>query len=79
MTGKELIEYIAKSIVNNPDAVVVDELSSRYNTIYELMVDPDDMGRVIGKRGRMAKAIRSLLRVSGIKTDKRISLEIIET
>jgi predicted RNA-binding protein YlqC (UPF0109 family) len=74
---KELVEYIAKSLVDNPDAVEVTEIPGRTAVIIELKVAPDDMGRIIGKDGRVANAIRTLLRVIAAKQDKRVTLEII--
>ena len=85
---KELVEYIAKTLVNNPDAVSVTEIDRRSVVILELRVAPEDMGRVIGKDGRVANAIRSLLRVAGGNDEdqsqgrgprqgKRVTLEII--
>jgi uncharacterized protein len=73
---KELVEYIAKALVENPDAVSVTEVTKRSIIIIELHVAPEDMGRVIGKEGRIANAIRALLRTTGGQTDRRISLEI---
>jgi predicted RNA-binding protein YlqC (UPF0109 family) len=74
---KELVEYIAKSLVDHPDAVEVTQSSSHSSVVLELRVAPDDMGRVIGKSGRVANAIRALLRVAGAKDGRRITLEII--
>ena len=75
---KELIEYIAKSLVDHPDQVRVEEIMGARSIIFELRVAPSDMGRVIGKRGRVANAIRSLLRVASTPTGKRAILEIVE-
>ncbi|NJL92569.1 MAG: KH domain-containing protein [Anaerolineae bacterium] len=74
---KELVEYIAKSLVDDPDAVEVNEIPGTTSVIIELRVAPDDMGRVIGKDGRVANAIRILLRVLASKEGKRVTLEII--
>lgn len=74
---KELVEYIAKSLVDNPDQVEVNEIPGTASVIIELRVAPDDMGRVIGKDGRVANAIRTLLRVLASKQGKRVTLEII--
>ncbi len=74
---KLLVEYMAKSLVNNPDAVVVREFEGANATIYELSVAQNDMGRVIGKHGRVANAMRTLLRVAAIKEGKRVTLEIV--
>jgi len=74
---KELVEYIAKSIVNAPDEVVVTEEESEEGITLKLQVADDDKGRVIGKQGRIAEAIRSLIRVKAAKAGTRVSLEII--
>jgi predicted RNA-binding protein YlqC (UPF0109 family) len=74
---KELVEYIAKSLVDHPEAVEVTEISGSSSVVVELRVAPDDMGRVIGKSGRVANAIRSLLRVMAAKDGRRITLEIL--
>ena len=74
---KELVEYIAKSIVNSPDDVVVTEESSEEVIILKLQVADDDKGRVIGKQGRIAEAIRTLLRVKAAKQGTKVTLEII--
>lgn len=75
---KELIEYIATSLVDNPSQVVVGQFRRGSQVVIELQVAKDDMGRVIGKGGRVAGAIRSLLRVLGAHEGKRVLLEIIE-
>ncbi len=74
---KELIEYIAKSIVNAPDDVVVTEEESEQGITLKLQVADDDKGRVIGKQGRIAEAMRTLIRVKAAKQDTRATLEII--
>ncbi len=74
---RELVEYIAKSIVNAPDDVVVTEEESEEGTTIKLQVADDDKGRVIGKQGRIAEAIRSLIRVKAAKAGTRVSLEIV--
>ena len=74
---KELVEYIAKSIVNAPDDVVVTEEESEEGIMLKLQVADDDKGRVIGKQGRIAEAIRSLIRVKAAKASIRVSLEIV--
>ncbi|MGC8781857.1 MAG: KH domain-containing protein [Anaerolineae bacterium] len=75
MKEKELVEYIAKSLVDNPDKVTVKETHGTSVTVLELHVDRDDMGRVIGKDGRVANAIRTLLKVAA--GDRRVVLEIV--
>lgn len=74
---KELIEFIAKSIVDDPTEVQVDERSSRDFVRVELSVAKEDMGRVIGRNGRIANAMRALLRAKASRQDKRASLDII--
>jgi len=74
---KELVEYIAKSIVNSPDDVVVTEESDENGIILKLQVADEDKGRVIGKQGRIAQAIRSLIRVKAAKAGTRATLEIV--
>ena len=74
---KELIEYIAKSIVNNPDAVVVTEEQTENGIVIKLQVADEDKGRVIGKQGRIAEAMRTLMRVKAAKQEIRATLEII--
>jgi len=74
---KELVEYIAKSLVDDPSQVQVSEIGSSNSVIIELRVAREDMGRVIGRGGRVANAIRTLLRVMAAKQGKRVTLEII--
>ena len=74
--GKELVEYIAKNLVNHPDEVQIKSRETRSSTILELTVAQGDTGRVIGKQGRVANAIRSLLKVMATRDDTRIILEI---
>jgi predicted RNA-binding protein YlqC (UPF0109 family) len=74
---KELVEYIAKSLVDDPAQVHVSEIEGEASVILELRVGPEDMGRVIGKGGRTANAIRTLVRVLAAKQGKRVSLEIV--
>ncbi len=73
---RELIEYMAKELVDQPDQVRVKESGDRQNTVVYLHVAAEDMGRVIGKSGRIASAMRILLRVAAIRQGKRASLEI---
>jgi len=76
---KEFVEYIAKQLVDNPDEVKVSQIDSEKTTIYELSVADGDLGKIIGKNGRTAKAIRTLLTATSAKTGgKRAILEIIE-
>lgn len=74
---KELVEYIAKSLVDDPSQVVVREIKGETSVILELTVAQEDMGRVIGRNGRVANAIRTLLRVVAAKQGKRVTLEIV--
>jgi predicted RNA-binding protein YlqC (UPF0109 family) len=74
---KELVEYIAKSLVDDPSQVNVSEKSSGASTILELEVAPEDMGRVIGKNGRVANAMRVLVRVMAARQGKRVTLDIL--
>ena len=74
---KALVEYIAKSIVNAPDAVVVTEETDEKGTVLKLKVADEDKGRVIGKQGRIAEAIRTLIRVKAAKAGTKVSLEIL--
>ena len=73
---KDLVEYIAKSIVNEPDAVNVDEEKNDEGITLKLTVADDDKGRIIGKQGQIAQAMRTLLRVKAAKAGTRVRLEI---
>ena len=75
---KELIELIAKSLVDNPDKVQVSQLDGEQSSIIELNVAQEDVGKVIGKQGRNAQAIRVILGAAGMKLKRRFNLEIIE-
>lgn len=74
----ELVEYIAKSLVDYPDLVKVNEIEGSQSLIIELKVAPDDMGKVIGKQGRIAKAIRTVVKAAATKDNKRVIVEIIQ-
>ena len=74
---KELLEILAKSLVDSPDAVKVNEKILEQSIILELKVAPEDMGKVIGKQGRIAKAIRIVVKAAAIKENKRVVVEII--
>jgi len=74
---KELVEYIAKSLVDDPSQVHVNEIVSGHSTTLELEVAQEDMGRVIGKNGRVANAMRVLVRVVAAKQGRRVNLEIL--
>lgn len=73
---QELVEVIAKALVENPDEVVVTESVKDDETVIELSVAPADMGKVIGKQGRIAKAIRSVVKAASSKEDKKVIVEI---
>jgi RNA-binding protein (KH domain) len=74
---KELVEYIVKSIVTEPDSINITEENSDEGLLIKLEVAPEDKGRVIGRQGRVAEAIRTLLRVKAAKGDTRVRLEIV--
>ncbi len=73
---KELVEVMAKALVENPDEVTVTETEKDGETIVELKVAPSDMGKVIGKQGRIAKAIRSVVKAAASKEDKKVVVDI---
>ena len=75
---KELLEVIAKNLVDNPKAVTVNEVESERSTILELRVAPEDMGKVIGKQGKIAKAIRAVVKASAIHNNRRVTVEIVQ-
>jgi uncharacterized protein len=74
---KELVESIVKAIVDHPDDVKVNEVSGEMTTIIELRVAPTDMGKVIGRQGRTAKAIRTILNAAGMRAARRMEFEIV--
>ena len=78
MNYKELVEYMVKSLVDNPSEVELVEIEGEKSTILELRVTKEDIGKVIGKHGRIARAIRTILNASAAKTGKRIVLEILD-
>ena len=73
---KELVEVIAKALVDNPEEVVVTESMKGEDTLIELKVSPADMGKVIGKQGRIAKAIRTVVRAAANKAEMKVAVEI---
>jgi len=75
---KDFIEFIAKQLVDNPDSVKVTEVEGEKTTVYELRVYSDDLGKVIGRKGQTAKAIRTLIAAVSAKKGKRALLEILE-
>ncbi|MCF0131420.1 MAG: KH domain-containing protein [Pseudobutyrivibrio sp.] len=75
---KELVEVIAKSLVDNPDEVYVSEKEDDKAVVVELKVAPSDMGKVIGKQGRIAKAIRAVVKAAASKVDKKVIVDIVD-
>ncbi len=75
---KELVEVIAKALVDSKDEVVVTEREAGHTLIVELKVAPSDMGKVIGKQGRIAKAIRAVVKAASSKMDKKVVVDIVE-
>lgn len=75
---QEFVEYVVKSLVGNPDAVQVERRIDEKGVLLELTVDPEDLGRVIGKRGATAQSLRTLLRALGTKNDARYNLKIVD-
>ncbi|MBQ1855558.1 MAG: KH domain-containing protein [Anaerovibrio sp.] len=74
---KEIVEIIAKSLVDNPSQVVINEKEEDNVVIYELHVATEDMGKVIGKQGRIAKALRTVVKAAATREDKKVNVEII--
>ena len=74
----KLVEAIAKSLVDNPDGVVVTETESRQGIVIRLKVDPSDMGKVIGRQGRIAKEIRTIVKTVAQRTGEKITVEIVD-
>jgi predicted RNA-binding protein YlqC (UPF0109 family) len=75
---RDLVEQIARALVDNPDAVNVTEIEGEQTTVLELRVAQEDLGKVIGKQGRTARAVRTILGAAGMKIRKRFVLEILE-
>ena len=75
---KELVQYLAKSLVNNPDAVTVKETEGDTASVVELRVAKEDLGRIIGKQGRTAKSIRTIVNAAASRTNRKVVLEIVE-
>ena len=73
---KELLTYIVQNLVSDPDSVAITENAQGDEIVYELRVAPEDMGRVIGKQGRIAKAIRTVVRAAANKTETKVAVEI---
>ena len=76
--AKTVLEYLAKSIVDDPESVIVEVEEGRRATILRLHVAPSDMGRIIGRRGRVAQAIRTVVRAAGAKEDLEVSVDIVD-
>jgi len=74
----KLVEAIAKSLVDKPENVVVTESTTRQGTVIQLKVDPDDMGKVIGKQGRIAKALRVVVKAAATRDNKKVTVEIVK-
>ncbi|AHM56527.1 hypothetical protein UPF0109 [Peptoclostridium acidaminophilum DSM 3953] len=74
----ELVKIIAKSLVDNPSEVSVNEIEGEHSLVIELKVAADDMGKVIGKQGRIAKAIRTLVKAAATKENKKVIVEIVQ-
>ena len=75
---KELVEVIAKALVDDPESVAVNERTEKKTTILEVRVADSDMGKVIGKQGRIAKAIRSVVKAAAAKEDKKVIVDILD-
>ena len=75
---KDLVQYLAKSLVNNPDAVEISETAADDSSVLRLKVAKDDLGRIIGKQGRTAKSIRTLLNAAAAISNRKVVLEIFE-
>lgn len=75
---KELLENIAKALVDYPDEVFVNEIQNEKSIILELKVSKDDMGKVIGKQGRIAKAIRTVVKAAAVKDNRRVVVDIVQ-
>jgi uncharacterized protein len=74
---KELVEYIARSLVDNPEAVKVTEIETGQMIIYEIQVHEDETGKLIGRQGRIVKAVRSVVRAAGARQGKRVTVEVV--
>ncbi|MCI8856835.1 MAG: KH domain-containing protein [Clostridiaceae bacterium] len=75
---KELLTYIVRNLVNDPDSITITETVQDDSVVYELRVAPEDMGRVIGRHGRIAKEIRTLMKATGNRENKKVSVEILD-
>ena len=75
---EELLAFLAKSLVDHPEDVSVTKVDGENSVVYELRVNDDDMGRVIGKQGRIAKSIRTIIKAASSKEDKRVIVDIVQ-
>jgi uncharacterized protein len=75
---RELLEYLTKALVEDPDAVEVEELEEDGDLVYEITVADDDLGRVIGKGGRVANAIRTIAKAAAVRLDRRVIVDILD-
>ena len=75
---KELLYYIASNIVEHPEAIVINEVTRDDTLVLELHVDPSDMGKVIGRQGKIAKSIRSIVKAAAIRENIRVNVDIVE-
>jgi uncharacterized protein len=78
VTSAELVEYLARRLVDDPDAVRVEEVEEDGDTVIRLHVAGDDVGKVIGRQGRIARALRTVVRASAARRERRVLLEIVE-
>ncbi|MBP9015643.1 MAG: KH domain-containing protein [Candidatus Atribacteria bacterium] len=75
---KDLVEFIVKALVDHPEEVKVSEVEGEQSVIYEIRVSQEDMGKIIGKQGRIARAIRTIVKAAGAKKGKKTAVEILE-
>ena len=75
---KGLLEFLTRALVENPDAVVVEEFEENDDLIYEISVADDDLGRVIGKNGRVANALRAIAKAAAVRLDRRVIVDILD-
>jgi predicted RNA-binding protein YlqC (UPF0109 family) len=75
---KELLDFIVKKLVDHPEEVAIAEVAGEQTSVYELRVNKEDLGKVIGKQGRTARALRTVLSAASVKENKRVMLEIID-
>jgi len=75
---KDLLIYLAQNLVTKPDQVTVDEIEKDEEILFEVRVAPEDMGKIIGRQGRIAKEIRTIMKAAGLKTGKKITVDIVD-